>query len=227
MKRINLSILIALISFISVFAHDMSRDVFKYNYEDSTCILIRTYGTAGTKTEPSRPMSRSYGEYINGYRFIAVGDGSEYLDMTNSISLPASIQYINDNSLRNLKKTSVSIPQENELKYIGHYALPQNPFSGCHIYINKNCYVDTHAFASIRYDSFSDKPLQGYGLYGSDVKIDPEHPYWGLKDGMLFQKDSVNIVRYFVHKEYNDTLEIPKQFTHINQISTCSSSSNE
>ncbi|MBQ7941601.1 MAG: hypothetical protein IJ328_04220, partial [Muribaculaceae bacterium] len=225
MKRFSLSILINFVSIICVFAHDMSRDVFSYNSKDSTCTLIYTYGTEPTKTSPSRPIARSYGEYINGYRFIAVGDGTSTLPGTLSIDLPLSIQYVNDYSLGNV--VYVSIPEENELKYIGAYGLPGNPFIRCNIYINKDCYIHPYAFASIPFNPNNYSHTLPTQLHGNTIKIDSLNPYWGLEDGMLYQKDSVNVVRYFVHEEYGDTILIPKLFTHVNQISTCGSRTNE
>lgn len=210
-----------LVASLSANAHDMSLDVFSYNDVDSTCTLIETYGTEATRVSPSRPIARSYGEYINGYKFIAVGKGtsySDYLGGTTSIYLPASIQYINAYSLSDI--ISVTMPKENNLKYIGEYAFSQNPFVNCYIYINKDCNFHEKAFEL----STNSSSYTSSQLYGNKIEIDPENPYWGLEDGMLFQKDSVNIVRYFVHKEYKDTLVIPKRFTTINQISTCSSS---
>ena len=221
MKKRCYIVFIALISIISAFAHDMSLDVFSYNDVDSTCTLIETYGTEATRVSPSRPIARSYGEYINGYKFIAVGKGasySDYLGGTTSIYLPASIQYINAYSLSDI--ISVTMPKENNLKYIGEYAFSQNPFVNCYIYINKDCNFHEKAFEL----STNSSSYTSSQLYGNKIEIDPENPYWGLEDGMLFQKDFENIVRYFVHKEYKDTLVIPKRFTTINQISTCSSS---
>ena len=217
MKRFSLSILISLIFVICVSAHDMSRDVFSYNDADSTCTLITTYGTEPGRGQPSRPIARSYGEYVNGYKFIAVGKGtsdSDYLGGTSSIDLPASIQYINAYSLSEI--SLVTLPKENNLKYIGEYALCKIPFCNCYIYINKDCNFHEKAFVLSPWSSYISAQL-----HGNNIEIDPENPYWGLEDGMLFQKDSVNIVRYFVHKENGDTLVIPKRFTTINQITTC------
>lgn len=216
MKKRCSIIFIALISFIGAFAHDLSRDVFSYNSKDSTCTLIETYGTEPTRWQESRPIARSYGKYVNGYKFVAVGMGSSYNDYlggTTEINLPASIQYINAYSLSEV--TSVTIPKENNLKYIGKYALCTVPFKNCHIYINKNCDFHEYAFVLSPWSNNASSYL-----YGNSIEIDPENPYWGLEDGMLFQKGSINIVRYFVHKEYRDTIEISQRFTHINQIYT-------
>ena len=224
MKRINLSILIALISFISVSAHDLKYDTFSYNDVDSTCTLVETKGTEPDRGKPGQPIYRYYEScYVNGYRFVAVGKGSSYNDYlggTTVISLPSSIQYINDYSLSEVEV--VSIPKDNELKYIGKYALPDVPFKNCHIYRNKDCNFHESAFVLSPWSS----SIDGH-LFGNSIQIDPQNPYWGLEDGMLFHKGSENIVRYFVHKEFKDTLEIPKRFTHINQITTCSRSSSE
>lgn len=197
----------------------MSRDVFSYNSKDSTCILIHTYGTEPGRWQRSRPIARSYGEYVNGYKFISVGSGTSSLQFISSLSLPASIQYINDYSLRDVVGV-VTIPKENDLKYIGAYGLPGYPFHTCKIYINKNCDIHPNAFSShncSEYDSSNPMPL-----FGSGIEIDPENPYWGLENGILYQKGTTDVVKYLVHKNYpyNDTIFIPKRFAKIEYLGT-------
>ena len=221
MKRINLSILIALISFIGVSAHDLKYDTFSYNKDDHTCTLVETKGTEATKQHPySESIARSYGAYIYGNKFIAVGNGTSKLSYISSISLPASIQYINDYSLSNVEG-EVAIPKENDLKYIGAYGLPGEPFYYCKIYINKNCNIHPMAFCSQKYYGWRYRSTDPIPLYGSGIEIDPENPYWGLENGILYQKGTTDVVKYLVHKNrpidnfFNDTIFIPKRFTKI------------
>ena len=222
MKKRCYIIFFVLISFISAFAHDMSRDVFSYNSKDSTCTLIHTYGTEPTKQHPyPESIARKYGEYIKGYKFISVGGGTNSLQCISSLSLPASIQYINDYSLKDVEGV-VTIPKENDLKYIGAYGLPGNPFNTCKIYINKNCDIHPDAFISPKYYGYDYGIYDPAPLFGSSIEIDPENPYWGLENGILYQKGTTDIVKYLVHKDYsyNDTIFIPKRFEKIEYLGT-------
>ncbi len=224
MKKRCSIIFFALMSFISAFAHDMSRDVFSYNSKDSTCTLIHTYGTEPTRQHPvPKSIAREYGEYIKGYKFISIGDGANCLQFISSLSLPASIQYIYDYSLRDVEGV-VTIPKKNDLKYIGAYGLPGEPFNTCKIYINKNCNIHPDAFISPKsygYDYFHGI-YDPAPLFGSSIEIDPENPYWGLENGILYQKGTTDVVKYLVHKNYpyNDTIFIPKRFAKIEYLGT-------
>ncbi len=205
----------------SITKHDLSYDVFEYNDNDLTCKLINTIGAGDIS------INRLYEEFINGYKFVSVGDGKKALNGTLSISLPASIQSINDYSLskirggsdynQNEKDYKIQIPIENELKYIGAYAFPADPFDKFRLHINKDCEVNLYAFAT-----------NGSIINNcSNLTIDSENPYIGLEEGVLYYKgDSEDVVRYFVHQTPSDTVLIPDRFTTIDNISTTTSLEN-
>ena len=195
--------------------HSILYDQFIYLNSDSTCILVNT-----VQDSYGYGINRIYNDYIKGYRFRSVGDGKNPLEGTLSISLPASIQEINDYSLSKItggadylqigKDYKIKIPIENELKYIGAYALPADPFDRFRLHINKDCLVNQNAFAT-----------KGLIISNrSNLTIDPENPYVGLDKGVLFYKDSVDIVRYFVHQTSSDVVVIPAKYTTIDHIST-------
>lgn len=195
--------------------HNIIYDEFVYYNSDSTCTLINT-----KKDSYNYGINRTYNSHINGYKFASVGDGKKALSGTLSISLPASIQYINDYSLSNItggldysqveKYYKIKIPIENDLKYIGAYAFPANPFDRFRLHINKNCKVHEYAFAT------NGSSIQ----HLSNLTIDPENPYIGLDGGVIFYKELGNVVRYFIHETEDSPAKIPAGYTNIENIST-------
>ena len=195
--------------------HSILDDDFIYINSDSTCILVNT-----RKDRYNYGINRIYNSHIKGYKFVSVGDGIKPLNGTLSISLPATIQNINDYSLSNItggldysqveKSYKIKIPIDNDLKYIGAYAFPANPFDRFRLHINKNCKVHEYAFAT------NGSSIQ----YLSNLTIDPENPYIGLDGGVIFYKELGNVVRYFIHETEDSPAKIPAGYTNIENIST-------
>ena len=201
--------------------HNIIYDEFVYNNSDSTCTLANT-----KKDSYNYGINRTYNSLIKGYKFVSVGDGKKALNGTLSISLPVSIQYINDYSLskisggsdynQNEKDYKIQIPIDNDLKYIGAYAFPANPFDRFRLHINKNCKVHEYAFAT------NGASIQ----FRSNITIDSENPYIGLDGGVIFFKGSEDIVRYFIHETENSVAVVPVGYTNIENISTTTSLEN-
>ena len=197
--------------------HSILDDDFIYINSDSTCILVNT-----RKDSYNYGINRIYNNRIKGYKFVSVGDGIKPLNGTLSISLPSTIQNINDYSLNNItggsdysqveKDYKIKIPIENELKYIGAYAFPTDPLDKFRLHINKYCNVNLYAFAT-----------EGTTINNrSNLTIDSENPYIGIDGGVIYFKDSEDVVRYFIHQTSTDTVNIPSRFTFIDNISTSS-----
>ena len=212
------------------YTHDLNLDQFVFNSNDSTCTLVTTnglsvhnYTNGGNKTEN---INRKYQDSVHGYKLTGIGDGKNPLYNTISISLPASIQHINDYSLSKIygkstslvfaKEYTIEIPVENDLRYIGAYAFPANPFDRFRLHINKVCKVHEYAFAT------KGSIIQ----YLSNLTIDPENPYIGIDGGVIFFKGNQNVVRYFIHENENTPAIIPLGFSHIENISTTTTPEN-
>ena len=114
------------------------------------------------------------------------------------------------------KEYTIKIPVENDLRYIGAYAFPANPFNRFRLHINKVCKVHEYAFAT------KGSIIQ----YPSNLTIDSENPYIGCDSGVIFFKGDQNIVRYFIHENENTPAIIPHGFTHIENIPTTTTPEN-